>query len=179
MPNSEVPDRLTLQALDAEYTPDKITVQFNPNELNRAIAVKYQNREILGLSHEPHEYLGTANQVITFSLFYNVETRVQLTQAKEAMQFLEALAYGPAGADGITTAAPSRVLIVWPNTLSIVARLTAVAFKHERFNRQGDTIQFSAACTFEESRVKRLTAQDVITSLDANIPPASPPEGGA
>lgn len=175
MPTAEIPEKLVLRAIDVDPDGDSqpaITVQFNPNVLNRAIQVSYQKREILGLSYQPHEYLSTENQVITFAVFYNAETQDQLKASQTAMRFLESLAYGPAAPGGILSAAPSRVLIVWPRTLSITARLTAVTFKHERWNKYGDTIQWSAACTFEASNISRITSDNVrAVKRDDTVPP--------
>ena len=155
MPTSEAPNRLTLTYF--KNPGRSIEVQFNPNILNRSINVAYAKRKVLGLSHRPHEYLGTENQKISFALFYNVETADDLLASKEALLFLESLAYGPDAPSGITPAAPSRVVITWPNTLTIIGRMISVAFKHERFNRFGDTIQWSAACVFEAASVRRIT----------------------
>lgn len=177
MPNSESPQRMIIRALDVPATDgeggaEAITLQFNPNALRRAIAVRYQNREILGLSHQPHEYLGTDNAAISFSVFYNVETISDLTESDKAIRFLESLAYGPEAPGGILTAAPSRVLLLWPKTMSIIARLTSIEFAHERWNASGNTIQWSASCTFEEARITRLTSRDV-RILGAQRVPAS------
>ena len=80
MPTSEAPDRLTMMYL---YNPGRsIQVQFNPNVLNRSINVAYAKRKVLGLSHEPHEYLNTANQKLSFALFYNDETTEDLLDSK-------------------------------------------------------------------------------------------------
>lgn len=158
MPTSEAPDRLTMMYL---YNPGRsIQVQFNPNVLNRSINVAYAKRKVLGLSHEPHEYLNTANQKLSFALFYNVETAEDLLDSKAALLFLESLAYGPDSPSGIQAAAPSRVAIMWPNTITLIGRMISVAFKHERFNRFGDTIQWSAACVFEAASVRRITSDE-------------------
>jgi hypothetical protein len=161
-----------LTAIEGDPSSESITLQFNPNALQRAISVRYQNRQILGLSHSPHEYLGTDNAAISFSVFYNVETRAQLAESDRAMRFLESLAYGPEAPGGILTAAPTRVLLLWPKTMSIVARLMSVTFQHERWNVFGNTTQWSAACSFEEARITRLTSKDV-KILGAQRVPAS------
>ena len=46
------------------------------------------------------------------------------------------------------------------NTITLIGRMISVAFKHARFNRFGDTIQWSAACVFEAASVRRITSDE-------------------
>ena len=138
-----------------------IEVMFNPRELKRKIAPNYARQEVLGNTHAEHEYLSTGNQDIDFDLFYNVESIDDLQQSINAMNFLESLVYAPEDPESLVEAAPPRVLLVWPNTLSMTTRLMSVEFNHQRFNRFGYTIQWTAKCTWEETRVTRLNKADV------------------
>lgn len=158
MPISERPERMTLTDLQSNET---VEVMFNPTDLSRRIAVNYTKKAVLGSSHLPHEYLQTDNQQLRFDLFYNAETPEELEKAEDSAKFLESLCYAPEDPESIAGAAPPRVLLVWPRTLSIIARLTSIEFQHQRWNRFGNTTQYTAACTFEESRIRRLTKQDV------------------
>jgi hypothetical protein len=158
MPISETPERMTLTDLQNNQT---VEVMFNPSELTRRTSVNYAKKAVLGNSHMPHEYLQTDNMQLRFDLFYNVETPIDRGNAAAAIRFLESLAYAPDDPESIAGAAPPRVLLVWPRTMSIIARLTQIEFAHQRWNLFGDTTQWTAACTFEESRIRRLSKQDV------------------
>jgi len=149
---------MTLTDLQSNETQE---VMFNPSDLSRKIAVNYALKDVLGNSHREHEYLQTDNQNLSFDLFHNVETPEQLLRAEDLARFLESLCYGPEDPESIASAAPPRVLLVWPRTLSIVARLVSIEFQHQRWNRFGNTIQFTAKCEFQESRIRRLTKKDV------------------
>jgi hypothetical protein len=160
MPTSETPERMTITDLQAD---ESITVQFNPKELKRKLAANYAMKEVLGNSHQEHEYLNTVTQELTFDLFSLVETPEQLAQSEDAMKFLESLLYAPANPDSIASGAPPRVLIVWPNTLSLTCRLGAIEFTHQRFNRHGHTTQWTARTTWTQALLRRITKQDVRT----------------
>lgn len=169
MPVAEKPERLSLTDLQTQET---VECMFNPNELRRRLGVNYAKKSVLGNSHAEHEYLNTENQEITFDLFYNVETPADLAKATDAMKFLESLAYAPENPESIAQNAPPRVLILWPNTLSIVARLLTIEFTHARWNQNGYTTQFTARTVWDESRIRRLTKQEV-RQLGSLRPPQS------
>lgn len=158
MPVSEEPARLIIQDLQSEVS---IVAMFNPNELTRRVNVNYGRKPVLGNSHLEHEYLQTDNQQIQFDLFFLAESPGDLAVLKDAVNFLESLCYGPEDPDSISQAAPPRCLVLWPRTMSIVARLTSVEFVHQRWNRFGDTTQVTIRTTWEESRVTRLRQTDV------------------
>jgi len=158
MPISEAVARMTITDLQSNETQE---VMFNPADLTRKVAVNYALKDVLGNSHREHEYLQTDNQEMTFDLFHNVETPEDLAKADDMARFLESLCYAPENPESIAGAAPPRVLLVWPRTLSIIARLVTVEFQHQRWNRFGNTTQFTARCQFQESRIRRLTKQDV------------------
>lgn len=158
MPTSEAPVRISITDLQTNETIDAM---FNPNKLTRRTAVNYSKKGVLGNSHLEHEYLQTDNQVITFDLFFNAETIEELDFLKLKLDFIESLTLGPENPESIAQAAPPRCLILWPRTLSIVARLLNVEFLHQRWNRFGDTTQATVRTTWEESRITRLNKSDV------------------
>lgn len=158
MPSPETPDRLTITDLQNN---DSIEAMFNPNALTRRIAVNYAKKAVLGNSHQEHEYLQTDNMQIMFDLFFNVETPADLAKATASINFLESLCYGPADPESIAQAAPPRCLLVWPRTMSLVARLVSVEVRHQRWNRFGNTTQATVSTTWQEDRLSRLFKGDV------------------
>jgi len=158
MPSSETPERMTITDLQSD---ESITVQFNPKELKRKLGANYAMKEVLGNSHQEHEYLNTVTQDLSFDLFSLVETQEQLGHSEETMKFLESLLYAPANPDSIASGAPPRVLLLWPNTMSITCRLDELAFTHQRFNRHGYTTQWTARTAWTQALLRRLSKEDV------------------
>ena len=158
MPEAVTPVRMTITDLQSDET---ISVMFNPTELKRRMTVNYAKKQVLGNSHEEHEYLQTANTGVTFDLFFNAETVEDVDFLKLKLDFLESLGYGPEDPASITEAAPPRVLLLWPRTMSMVTRIMTAEFIHQRFNTRGDTIQATVRTTWEEGRITRIRKDDV------------------
>jgi len=158
MPTADAPTRMTLTDLQTDET---VEAMFNPTELQRRVAVNYAKKPVLGNSHQEHEYLQTDNMSLRFDLFFLAETPTELAKLKDSERFLESLCYSDRDPESIAQAAPPRVLVVWPRTLSIVGRVLTIDINYQRWNRFGDVTQFTATLAMEESRVRRLSKQDV------------------
>ena len=135
---------------------DRITVQFNPQSFSRSIKAVYVEHEVLGGSFAPQEYVRTENQLINISLQYEAQISGQLDQLEQAERFIESFMYPPQATSFVTNA-PDRMLLVWPNTLSLRCRLHTVVFNHNRFNRLGNTVGMKIDMTLKEVSVSRIT----------------------
>ncbi len=158
MPESITPEKMTITSLDNNETK---TVQFNPSVLNRSLTVNYAKKGVLGNSHQPLEYLQTANEALSFELFFYAENEAQLINLQDTLQYLESLCYAKEDPQSIAEGSPPRVLVLWPYTLSMVTRVMSIEFSHQRFNQIGWTTQATANITFDESRITRLTRENV------------------
>lgn len=156
--DGETPVRMTLTDLQSA---ESVEVMYNPTELKRILSTNYARKAVLGNSHQPHEFLNTNNQNLTFTLWHRAENPEELNKLQDAMRFIESLHYAPEAPDSITQNAPPRVLMVWPRTLSLTVRVLQTEITHMLFNRFGDTTQFTARITADEALLKRLTKEDV------------------
>lgn len=142
-------------------TNENITVQFNPTEFTENLEVNYGRPTVLGQSHQTLQYLNTSNFAVPMELFFL--SRDQDTHAKgmDSKAFLYSLCYAPNQADSIVSGAPPRAFIVWPpNVLTLTCKITRLTIRNQRFNRDGEVVQYTANCVFEEMRDVRWTSQD-------------------
>lgn len=152
------PPRMHLMNL---LTLEGFYMQFNPTQIERSVSAEWQAMDVLGLSHQPLQYAKTTNQTVQLELYFRADSIAQREGGDEVMKFLESLMYAPAGATSIGQAAPPRVLVVWPQTLSLTCVVRSVRFRHQRFNVRGQTVEWTASTAFEEIRDVRLTSQQV------------------
>lgn len=151
-----------------------ITAQFNPTEFEEGLEAQYNRQQVLGLSHQVLQFIGTGNHHFTMELFWNrgvtPEVREEdlanigiseISELAEAKAFFESLMYPTGGATSITSGAPPRVLVVWPGVLSMTCVLMAMNTTNERFNSRGETVEATMSLQFEEIRDVRITSQEV------------------
>lgn len=182
MPIYTTPERLILIDIDrsTENDPDLISelqVQFNPAEFTRSINAVYHEHEVLGQSFAPQEYLRTANQEINFSVRFIVDAfntpaapnrsatengRRALERLQIAERFIESFMYPPRASSFLSNS-PSRMLVLWPNTMSLRCRLHSATFKHDAFNSAGHTTGMTINLTLKEAAVRRITKSRVLT----------------
>ena len=134
-------------------------MQFNPENFEREVAVNWQTVNVLGRSNQGLDYTGTNNNRFSLELFFLVETPQDAAAAAEVIPWLESLAYPPETSDSLIGRRPPRLLVVWPNTFAFTAVLRKIKTRHERFNREGTTIQWRVNCDFEEVSAQRLTQE--------------------
>lgn len=139
---------------------DSLEVQFNPTDFTRSIAANYKEHEILGQSFKPQEWTFTNNQEINMSIY--LEANDQETQAglELAQNFIESFLYPPK-TDNFVVNSPSRMLIIWPNTMTLRCRLHKAIFNHLRFNRELQTISQRIDLQLREAAVRRITKRQV------------------
>jgi hypothetical protein len=143
-------------------TQETIQCLFNPTQLVEKISVNWSRLPVLGLSHQPLQYLGTGNRQLPGVEFY-----LDKSFASEApgdadiddfRNFLRSLTLPPASADvGNTT--PPRVLLLWPKVLTIEAVITELEFQYRQLARDGSVLVYTATCTVEEILDVRVTSE--------------------
>ncbi len=140
---------------------ETLASQFLPAEFETTLEVEYVKLKVPGLSHAPQQYVQTGNQGFDLELVYRTREADDAEWIAQARNFCQSLCYPRAGADSIITGAPSRVLVVWPNFLSLTCIVTKVQEKHSAFSREGFPVRSVFRLTLEEIRDVRLTAEDV------------------
>jgi hypothetical protein len=164
------PRRMTLVNLDNAETKE---VMFNPDELEESFQVNWTRRQVPGLPHEPLQYSNTGNLTTTLNL-YCISRDEDQVESDDFKRFIISLGYPRSTADSIATGAPPRVLLIWPQHLSIQCVVNGnVSFKTTAFSIDGRALRWSASVPFEEIRDFRLTSEDA-----RRLGHRRPPSGG-
>jgi hypothetical protein len=143
-------------------TGEDLEVLFNPELLEEQVGPVWERLEIPGLSHQVLQYKNTSNHTFQLELYSMAHSRIFQTGIDDFRKFLLSLCYPPAAANGIATGGPPRVLLVWPNLVSMTCVVAGnIAFKHTRFTLQGLSSRWTAQLPLEEIRDQRLTSEDV------------------
>lgn len=156
-------------------TGQGVVAQFNPTDFQESIDVLWQKQPILGMSHPQQQYMGTDAHTVQLDLYFN---KLMLQASREPLlstigvnefahpddikRFLLSLCYSRRGAPNVVGGAPSRVLVIWPGTLSMVCIVKSINIRNTRFARTGVVTEFTCAIVLEEIRDVRLTSEDVL-----------------
>jgi len=152
------PPKLTIVNL---VSNDELEVQFNPTQLMEQIEVNWSRQTVPGQSHEPLQFVNTANFKIDLELFFRALTEDELTKIHFARRQILSWAYPrDIGGDIVGGGAP-RLLLLWPQMLSITCVMTSVQITHSRFNSKGKSVSFTARVALEEIRDVRLHFDEV------------------
>lgn len=147
--------------------------QFNPSQLEEQISVNYNRIAVPGLSHQPMQYTSTSNYTFDLVLFLRGKGSgidftnkqkdkkvVGLLGVQTFRRFLQSLCY-PVQSTTVGGGGPPRVLVVWPNVLSLVCVVTGLKINSSRFNTTMAATEYIATVGFEEIRDTRLSMSEV------------------
>ncbi len=167
------PPKMYVQDL---ITLEKIEAQFNPTTLERVIAVEWARLTIPGLSHRPLQYNFTDNSKTVIELVYDAQSPgCTVPQLLHVANFMESICYTKRGAQNVAGGQPSRVLIKWPNVLSLTCVVSNVRVKYERFNKEATPTYSRITVALEEIRDTRLFSEDVLASGGQRSPSPTQP----
>lgn len=146
-----------------------VEAQFNPVGFEDGVETKYVGWEVPGLSHEVLQFISTKNYELPFELRFIVDQSLGkstelIKRFLEYRRILFALAYPKSIARGgasVNGAAPHRVLVVWPELISMTCVLKNVKWRYDNFNLKGQPIDMTAKVTFCEIRDARISADEV------------------
>lgn len=150
-------------------TGEHVECLFNPPQLLEKVQVHWNRQVVLGLSHQVLQYQSTGNRTFGPLDFYLDRFFARaMDQDADVMAFatfMRALTVPAVGASGISTGAPPRTLIVWPNVMTVEAVVTELEMKFTDFARDGSVLLYTAACGFEEILdVRRDAPTDEVTA---------------
>lgn len=170
---SRKPQRVSITNL---VTGEGWLAMFNPTQFEEQLGVSYNRQSVPGLSHQPLQYGSTENYKFELALFFkggstaavnpfaqsNVPDKRPrgLSDILEMRKFLQSLCY-PVQATTVGGGGPPRVLVVWPNVLTMVCVVTALKFTNSRFNIEGTPVEYIATVAFEEIRDERIAMDEV------------------
>jgi hypothetical protein len=146
-------------------TGKTVEVQFNPHEFTRSVAVNWKHFTVPGLSHEPMHYIQTKNDKFGFKVTFIAHPdkgKKERDIIHEKLRFFQSLCYPKRGATNITDAGPPRVLVVWPNFLSMTCVIIKLKEHYKRFNQDGVPIIIELDLEVQSIRDVRLTSDQVL-----------------
>jgi hypothetical protein len=133
---SREPAKMSITNLYTNLSQD---AQFNPVEFTEALRVNYTKLGLLGRSYRPLQYQNTDNHGIKFELGLRVFKRGENQKLRiyQFRNFLLSLCYPRRGAADVVGGAPPRVLLVWPQMVSLTCRIMSVEGTHSFFGSSG------------------------------------------
>ncbi len=157
------PIRMSIRDLN---TGELLEAQFNPTNLDESITVDWARLKPPGLSHEVLQYDHTENyKPGPLELVFDaLGEGWSVDRIGEARKFLLSVCYSKSGAQSVREGEATRVLLFWPNLMSLTCVLTSLKIKHSRFNLAGQPTYFVATVALEEIRDARLFSEDVRNS---------------
>lgn len=138
---------------------------FNPTQLTEKLQVTWNRQVVPGLSHQVLQFQSTSNRQLTAVEFYL--DRFFATEQPgdpnilEFRAFLRALTVPPAGTEGVLATAPPRVLVVWPNVLTIECVVASIDFQYRQLAVDSSVLVYAASVTFEEILDTRVTSESL------------------
>jgi hypothetical protein len=154
------PERVTLTNAD---DGDFITAQFNPEEVKEKLSARFNDLAIMGLSHEPDQYKNTGNLALTFELGFDaLSFDGGIDTLERARRFLHSFFYSRRGSQDVIGGGPARLILTWPNLYELRCTFRELEITHSRFTRAMNPVLFKANVTLQESRTRRLYAEDVL-----------------
>jgi hypothetical protein len=90
--------------------------------------------------------------------FFSDQSGVR-TDILEFRSLLRALTVPPAGTEGVPATAPPRVLVIWPEVLTVECVLASVEFQDKQLGVDGRVLVYTATVGFEEILDARVTSE--------------------
>lgn len=135
-------------------TGEHVDCLFNPPQLLERVQVNWSRLGVLGLSHQVLQYQSTGNRGVGPLDFYLDRFFARAIESDADVlafaEFMRALTVPRAGATDVASAAPPRVLVVWPNVLTVEAVVTELELRFTDFAQDGSVLLYTASCSFEE-----------------------------
>lgn len=191
MPEWELKPRGRLQLIKLDEPEQTLTVQFNPTQFQEVVQANYTELAPIGGTGKTLHFSGNENHKFSMELFFHANhnqpgsrnpvfdsnlipdegftnvrdvvstIRDRSYQILDARNFLLSLVY-PSRSDEIIQSAPSRVLLVWPEMVSMTVVVRRINITHELFTLHGSSRQYRANMEFEEVRDVRILQEDVL-----------------
>jgi len=147
------------------HTAESMECLFNPTQLTEKVQVNWNRLAVPGLSHHVLQFQSTGNRSLSGVEFYLDRFFAVRQPGSPDIQafraFLRALTVPPAGVEGVAGAAPPRMLLIWPNVLSLETVITDLEFQYRQVGVGGELLVYTASCTFEEISDTRVTSEQL------------------
>ncbi|MCP4678972.1 MAG: peptidoglycan-binding protein [Deltaproteobacteria bacterium] len=128
----------------------------NPSKLTESIRVNWTRPAVPGLPFQVLQYQSTGNRKVDKLEFYlnRILASEQDENAGDILAFRDFIK--TLTVPSVAGGSPPRVLVVWPNVLTMEAVVTEVEFQYQLFAVDGSALVYTAVCSFEEAPVIRV-----------------------
>lgn len=146
-------------------TGESLECLFNPTQLTEKLQVNWNRQVVPGLSHQVLQFQSTSNRQLAGVEFYL--DRFFATEQPgepnilEFRAFLRALTVPPANTTGVLPTTPPRVLLIWPNVVTVECVVASVDFQYRQLAVDSKLLAYTASVTFEEVLDRRVTSEDL------------------
>jgi len=146
-------------------TGESMECLFNPTQLSEKLQVNWNRQVVPGLSHQVLQFQSTSNRQLVGVEFY-LDRFLAAEEPGDPnilrfRDFLRALTVPPAATEGVLPTAPPRVLVIWPNVLTIECVIASVDFQYRQLAVDSSLLAYTATVTFEEILDMRVTSEDL------------------
>ena len=146
-------------------TGESMECLFNPTQLSEKVQVNWNRLAVPGLSHQVLQFQSTGNRQLSGVEFY-LDRFFAAEQPGdpdilEFRSFLRALTVPPAGTEDVAGTAPPRVLVIWPNVITVEAIVTDVELQYRQLALDGTVLVYAATVGFEEILDVRVTSEQL------------------
>jgi hypothetical protein len=133
-------------------TGESLECLFNPTQLTEKLQVNWNRQVVPGLSHQVLQFQSTSNRQLTGVEFY-LDRLFAIEQPGEPnilefRAFLRALTVPPANTTDVLRTAPPRVLLIWPNVVTIECVVASVDFQYRQLAVDSTLLAYTASVTF-------------------------------
>jgi hypothetical protein len=144
-------------------TAESIECLLNPTELSEKLQVNWNRLVVPGHSHQVLQFQSTSNTVLSGVEFYLdrffASAHGNDSVLTEFRGFLRALTVPVARTQSVTETAPPRVLVIWPNVLTVECVVNSVEFQYRQFDVEGRVLVYTATVGFEAVLDVRVTSE--------------------
>src|SRR5512138_2123678 len=128
-------------------TAESMECLFNPTQLSEKFQVNWNRLVVPGLSHQVLQFQSTSNVQLTGVEFY-LDRFFAAANGSDAVlgnfrTFLRELTVPVAGGSTVAATAPPRVLVIWPQVLTIECVVNSVEFQYRQLGVDGRILVYT------------------------------------
>ncbi len=146
-------------------TAESLECLFNPKDLTEKIDVNWTRLAVPGLSHQVLQFQNTGNRQLSGVEFYLDRFFAAAGDSSPELldfrAFLRSLTVPPEGTEGVPATALPRLLLIWPNVVTVECVAASVEFQYRQLAVDGTARVYTATVTFEEILDARVTSEEL------------------
>jgi hypothetical protein len=144
-------------------TAESIECLFNPTQLAEKLQVNWNRLVVPGLSHQVLQFQSTSNAQLPNVEFY-LDRFFATANGSDAIlrefrAFLRSLTVPVGRTETVAATAPPRVIVIWPEVLTLECVVGSVEFQYRQFGADGRVLVYTATVGFEAILDMRVTSE--------------------